>query len=359
MRILSAGTALPGPAIDTGALARRFGMDGIWEQWVDAFIGTRTRHLAIDLESGQPRQSLADLGETAARAALDRAGLSAQDVDVMVLGTATPDQLMPATVNVIADRLRIDDIPTFQLQSGCSGAVQTFDVAAALLRTGRYRTALVIGGDVIAKHYDVTADLGALPPGELVNYVLFGDGAGAAVLSTLDRPEAPALRAVVTRLSGLDRTPGQVLNWYGQADRSTAQVAPAHEDYKAIEEWVPLLAEQAVEDLLDELGWEREEVDYLLPPQLSVTMTRRITERLDFADAVEVSRVADTGNTGNALLFFQLEQLLADMAAPSRAVAVAVESSKWIRAGLALERGTGPGGDERSERDKRDGGELI
>ncbi|MFE9428509.1 3-oxoacyl-ACP synthase III family protein [Kitasatospora sp. NPDC006697] len=338
VRVLSAGTALPGPAIDTGALARRFGMDRLWEQWVDAFIGTRTRHLAIDLESGRPRQSLADLGTAAAEEALARAGLSAQDVDVMVLGTATPDQLMPATVNVIADRLRIDDIPTFQLQSGCSGAVQTFEVASALLRTGRHRTALVLGGDVIAKHYDVTADLAALPPGELVNYVLFGDGAGAAVLSTLERPGAPELRAVATRLSGLDREPGQVLNWYGQADLKAGPAAPANEDYKAIEEWVPVLAEQAVDDLLDELGWEREEIGYLLPPQLSVAMTRRITERLELPGAVEVSRVGDTGNTGNALLFFQLENLLAEMTGPSRAIAVAVESSKWIRAGIALER---------------------
>ncbi|MCX4751629.1 3-oxoacyl-ACP synthase III family protein [Kitasatospora sp. NBC_01287] len=339
VRVLAAGTALPGPPIDTAALAERFGMDRLWQEWVAAFIGTRTRHLAIDLASGQPRQSLADLGEEAAAQALERAGLSAQDVDVLVLGTATPDQLMPATVNVIADRLRIDDIPTFQLQSGCSGAVQTFEVAEALLRTGRYRTALVIGGDVIAKHYDVTADLAALPPGELVNYVLFGDGAGAAVLSTEERPEAPELRAVVTRFSGLDRAPGQVLNWYGQADRNAPErPAPASEDYKAIEEWVPLLAEQAVQDLLDELGWERGEIGYLLPPQLSVTMTRRITEHLDLPRALEVSRVGETGNTGNALLFFQLERLLADMTSPSRALAVAVESSKWIRAGLALER---------------------
>ena len=336
VRVLSAGTALPGPPVDTRALAERFGMDRLWEQWVDAFIGTRTRHLAIDLDSGKPNRSLADLGAEAAASALAGAGLSAQDVDVMVLGTATPDALMPATVNVIADRLRIDDIPTFQLQSGCSGAVQVFEVARALLATGRHRTALVLGGDVIAKHYDVTADLTALPPAELVNYVLFGDGAGAAVLSTEDRPEAPELRAVVTRLSGLDRAPGQVLNWYGQADRDSP-VAPATEDYKAIEEWVPVLAAQAAQELLDELGWEREDVAYLLPPQLSVVMTEKITRRLDFPEAEELSLVGETGNTGNALLFFQLERLLANMATPSRALAVAVESSKWIRAGIALE----------------------
>lgn len=115
IRVLSVGTALPGPPIDTAALAERFGMDRLWQQWVDTFIGTRTRHLAIDLKSGERRRDLADLGELAAVQALARAGISAEEIDVVVLGTATPDTLMPTTVNVIADRLRIDGVPTFQL----------------------------------------------------------------------------------------------------------------------------------------------------------------------------------------------------------------------------------------------------
>lgn len=343
IRVLSAGTALPGPPLDTEALARRFGMDRLWRQWVDTFIGTRTRHLAIDLRTGRRRETLADLAARAASQALEAAGVSPEDVDVLVFGTATPDALMPATVNTVAERLRIDGVPTFQLQSGCSGAVQAFDVATALLASGRHRTALVLGGDVIAKHYDVTADLKAVPPDELVNYLLFGDGAGAAVLTTDDRPDAPAVRAVLTRLSGLDRPPGQILNWYGLADRSEP-ITPASEDYKAIEELVPELAEEIAEELLDDLGWDRDDVSYLLPPQLSVTMTDRITRRLDFPLAKELSCVAETGNTGNALLFFQLQQLLdatGDTAAPWRALAVAIESSKWIKSGLALERSAG------------------
>lgn len=336
VRILAVGTALPGPPIDTAALAACFGMDQAWRQWVDTFIGTKTRHLAVDLTTGQIRHSLADLGEQAARTAIDRARISVEDVDVIVLGTATPDELMPATVNVIADRLRINDIPTFQLQSGCSGAVQTFDVAHALLTTGRYRTALVIGADVIAKHYDVTADLSKVPPAELVNYVLFGDGAGAAVLTTEDVPEAPVVRAVLTRLTGLDREPGQVLRWYGLADKDTGE-RPAREDYKAIEESVPVLAVEIVEELLEDLDWTREDVDYLLPPQLSATMAEKIANRLDFPAAKEISCVVDVGNNGNALVFFQLEELLSTMSAPAKALAVAIESSKWIKAGLALE----------------------
>lgn len=74
VRLLSVGTALPGPPIDTAALASAFGMDQVWRQWVDTFIGTRTRHLAVDLSTGERRESLADLGERAATQALARAG---------------------------------------------------------------------------------------------------------------------------------------------------------------------------------------------------------------------------------------------------------------------------------------------
>src|SRR3954468_9409256 len=99
VHVLSAASALPGPPINNSALAKRFGMDALWEQWIDVFIGTRTRYLAVDIETGDMRCGLADLGEIAARRALDAAGIEPAAIDVVVMATATPDRLMPATVN--------------------------------------------------------------------------------------------------------------------------------------------------------------------------------------------------------------------------------------------------------------------
>ncbi|MGW4892454.1 3-oxoacyl-ACP synthase III family protein [Kitasatospora sp. NPDC004240] len=336
IRILAAGTALPGPPIDNAALGRRFGMDRLWEQWVDAFIGTRTRHLAVDLETGEQRDTLAGLGGTAGRRALEAAGTDPAEIDLVVLGTATPDALMPATVNQIADGLGIDGVATFQLQSGCSGAVQALDVARQLLSTGRHRTALVIGGDVIAKHYDLSVDLHGVPPAQLVNYVLFGDAAGAAVLSADPAAGRTAVRTSFVQLVGKGRPPGQVLEWFGPVDRHSDRVA-SQEDYKAIEESVPVLAEESLHRLLDELGWKGDDLTHLLPPQLSTRMTRRIVERLALTGAEEISVVGETANTGNALVFFQLEQLLPRLSPGDRAAAIAIESSKWIKSGFALE----------------------
>jgi 3-oxoacyl-[acyl-carrier-protein] synthase-3 len=308
-----------------------------WEQWVDVFIGTRSRHLAVDLESGEVRSSLAELAATAGQRALDSAGLRPEDVDVMLLGTATPDQLMPATVNMVAERLGIDGIPTYQLQSGCTGAVGALDLGRQLLRTGEHRTALVLGGDVCAKHFDVDFDLKAMAPTELVNVVLFGDGAGAAVLTAEPVADAAVVHSVLNRLTGLGRPPGQVVDWYGQANRRAG--APAlQEDYKAIEQLVPGMAVEVLKELLDGLDWTDTDVDYLLAPQLSGTMTNRIVKELGLPGAEEISCVAEIANIGNAAPFVQLERLLPEMVPGDRAIGIAIESSKWIKAGFALGR---------------------
>ncbi|MFF4970293.1 3-oxoacyl-ACP synthase III family protein [Streptomyces sp. NPDC001037] len=336
-RLLSVGTALPGPPIDNVTLGKHFRMDTLWQQWIETFIGTRTRHLAVDLGTGEQRDTLASLGTAAARQAMAAAGSAAEDVDLLVLGTATPDALMPATVNVIADALGIDDVVTYQLQSGCSGAVQALDLARRLLSTGRHRTALVIGGDVIAKHYVLDADLRRIPPAELVNFVLFGDGAGAAVLSAGPDAGDTALRTTRFRLVGKGRAPGQILEWFGPAHPPGPDIA-AHEDYKAIEGSVPLLAAEILDDVLGELDWKRDDLDYLLPPQLSVRMTEKITGHLAVTGAQHINCVGETGNNGNALVFFQLHALLDRLVPGDRVVGIAIESSKWIKSGFALEQ---------------------
>ncbi|MFG2170710.1 3-oxoacyl-ACP synthase III family protein [Streptomyces niveus] len=332
--LASVGTALPGDPVDNATLSKVLGIN---EEWIEVFIGTRTRYFARDLGTGVVRWSLADLCAQAAERALAAPGVDPSEIEFIVLGTATPDTLMPATVNHVADQLGLDQIPTFQLQSGCAGAVQALGVAQSMIASGQYRTGLVIGGDVCSKHLDLQRDVSGAAPGDLVNYVLFGDGAGAAVLTDEPRGQGVALRQVLNRFTGLGRAPGQVIEWFGLADRYDDRQALV-EDYKAIEESVPVMAVEILWEMLGELDWEADQLDYLLPPQLSGRMTHRITEELDVPTATDISCVADTGNNGNALPFLQIEKLLERMSGGERALAVAVESSKWIKAGFALEK---------------------
>lgn len=332
--LASIGTALPGDPVDNATLAKVLGIN---EDWIEVFIGTRTRYFARDLGTKVVRWSLADLCAQAAEKALAAPGVDPSEIEFIVLGTATPDTLMPATVNHVADQLGLDQVPTFQLQSGCAGAVQALGVAQSMIASGQYRTGLVIGGDVCSKHLDLQRDVSGAASSDLVNYVLFGDGAGAAVLTDEPRGQRVALRHVLNRFTGLGRKPGQVIEWFGLADRYDDRQAVT-EDYKAIEESVPVMAVEILWEILGELDWEADRLDYLLPPQLSGRMTRRITEELGVPTAAEVSCVADTGNNGNALPFLQIEKLLERMSDGERALAVAVESSKWIKAGFALEK---------------------
>ncbi|GLF95606.1 3-oxoacyl-ACP synthase III family protein [Streptomyces yaizuensis] len=332
--LAAVGTALPGDPVDNTKLAKTLGVN---DEWIDVFIGTRTRHFARDLDSGEVRWSLADLCAQAGERAIAASRVAPEEIEFVVMGTATPDHLMPATVNTVADLLGLDQIPTYQLQSGCAGAVQALELGRTLITGGGYRAGLVIGGDVCSKHLELDRDLSGAPPSDLVNYVLFGDGAGAAVLTAEPRGQRIAVRRVLNRFTGLGREPGQVIDWFGLADRHEDRQA-VREDYKAIEESVPVIAEEILWELLEDLGWSTDDVDFLLPPQLSGHMTRRITQRLNLPGAVEVSCVADTGNNGNALPFLQLDALVGQMTEGQRALAVAVESSKWIKSGFALEK---------------------
>lgn len=335
MHIAGTGSALPGEPVDNAALS---GVFGISEDWIDIFVGTRTRHFGWDPATGKVTHTLADLCAEAAGRALAAAGAGPADLDFLILSTATPDALLPSTATETADLLGLNQLPVHQIQAGCSGAVQALDLARALL-AGGHRTGLVVSGDVSARFLRHGQDAAELATQELVNYVLFGDGAGAAVVTTEPYDDsAVAVRALLHRFAGRGRAPGQIVGWRGLSE--TEQDRPMlFEDYKTIEEQVPALTGEIVWELLDSAGWSARQLDYLLPPQLSGHMTDRIVAGLGLPPGCrEVSCVRDTGNTGNALPLLQLDLLLDRLAPGERALAVSVESSKWIKTGLALER---------------------
>lgn len=329
------GSFLPGEPINNQQLAELFPVN---EEWIEYFIGNKTRHLAMDISNGQGTHSLADICTKAAKTAIENSSFSIADIEFVVMATATPDNLMPTTVNLVADKLGINYVPTYQLQSGCAGAIQALDVAYQFLMGGSYKTGLVIGGDTCNKYFDINGDFSKMSTSELVNYVLFGDGAGAVVLTS--KPDATGLviEYIFNQLTGLNKEPGQVINWFGSAKPSGELPQAIKEDYKAIEKTVPVLAKEILYFLSDEMQWDLNKVDFILPPQLSGNMTQRIIQFMEFPQEKAVNCVAETGNNGNALPFLQLQRLEKLMERGQRAFGVAVESSKWIKSGLALSK---------------------
>lgn len=333
--IVGTGIALPGAPIASASIARAFGLNA---EWAEHFTGNRSRYLSVDMTTRVQFETLEGLGAKAALGALEQAQLDPRDLDFIVLATATPDELMPSTANRIAVRLGISHIPVYQVQSGCAGAVQALELGRLLLSDSRHSYGLVIGGDVCARHFEIGDDMTSRPPAEVVNYLLFGDGAGAVVISSDDVDFGVRVVDIVHETTVAGETAGQVIRWYGQADIADENRAPAlREDYKMIETLVPELATQVLADLLARQGWTQGDLSYLLPPQLAGAITERIAKRLSTGDAKIVNCVADTGNCGNALPFLQLHEVFGDVGPGQRVACVCIESSMWITGGIALE----------------------
>ncbi|HSV68394.1 MAG TPA: 3-oxoacyl-ACP synthase III family protein [Mycobacteriales bacterium] len=339
---------LPGEPVTNRDMAARFGLH---EQWLDRMTGNRSRYFCTeDSPAGVPR-STADLATAAGAQAIEAASVDPASLDFLVLTTASPDHLMPATVNLVADRLGLNDLPTFQLMSGCAGALQGLYTARALL-AGGMRRGLVIGADTCLKLWPSARDIKTMKPAEIINFALFGDGAGAAVVDA-DTHGGPGLvvEHLFLRTIGKGRKPAQIIRWYGAGgapqvpgpngpNGPTSREPMGEEDYKAIERHVPETASAILAELTAVTGWPVAEVEHILTPQLNGVMTEKIREHLGVRPDQAVSCVAETGNNGNALPFIQLHRALrridAGIGAGGRVLVATVESSKWIISGMAL-----------------------
>jgi len=334
IRLVAAGTALPGSPVATAALARHWGLDEQESRVVDT-LGIRARHLCRDLEGGPPHTTLADLATTAAQRAMTAASASHVDIGAIVMSTATPDRLMPATVNIVADRLGIDQVPSYQLQAGATGALQAVDVAVRLLATGRAHTVLVIAGDVSTKQLDVAPDPGTEP--WRLDAASCGDGAAAAVLTSREHPDSYVLHRVIVRRRNASRPPGHTADWLGAAARDSGRRVVTY-DRELIATLVPEVAGEVLADLLRDLGWQADGLTRLLPPQLPGGLTGATAEHFGIGAERCVSRIEEVGHAANPLPLFQLAHAHADTVPGDRVAGVAVDPSDWSAAGFALQR---------------------
>jgi 3-oxoacyl-[acyl-carrier-protein] synthase-3 len=344
LRIIGLSEVLPGAPVTNRDMAERFGLH---EKWLDRMTGNRSRYFCEpDSADGTPKNT-GDLATLAGERALAAAGVDLASIDFLILTTGSPDNLMPATVNVVAERLGLNDLPTFQLTSGCAGALQGLYTARALLAGGLKR-GLVIGADSVVKLWPRDRETKQISPAELANFALFGDGAGAAVVDASTDGPGLVVDHVVLRMVGKDRKPAQLVRWYG-ADGAPMITGPngkeirepmGEEDYKAIEQNVPGMASTVLQELVGLTGWPVAEVEHILTPQLNGVMADKIRDFMGVRPEQAVSCVADTGNNGNALPFIQLYRALQRIqeggGQQDRVLVTTIESSKWILSGMAL-----------------------
>ncbi len=344
MRLLPPAEFLPGEPVTNAEMESRFGLH---EKWLSMMTGNRTRHFCSAEPAAGQASSTRELATQAGRRALAAAGAEPADIEFVILTTASPDHLMPATVNLVVDDLGIDGVTTMQITSGCAGAIQGLFAAHALLASG-LRRGLVIGADSCLKVFPSADRIKSMRPAELINFALFGDGAGAVVVDDDHTGPGYLVEHIFTRCIGAGRQPAQLIRYYGSEGCPTVDgphgPTPAEpwgqEDYKAIEQHVPELAATILDELSRATGTRLTDVEHVLVPQLNGAVTERIRQRLGVAPERAVSCVAETGNNGNALPFIQLSRTanrIGDGIGVGGRIFVAnVESSKWLVGGLAL-----------------------
>lgn len=166
--IAGIGAYIPNKRLTNDDLARQMDTS---DEWIASRTGIRERRIAAKDEQ------TSDMGVKAAQAALDDAGLTAGDVDLLIVGTMTPDMPFPSTACLIQNKLGCRTIPSFDLAAACTGFLYLIEVATQMLRSGNYRHALIIGAEKLSSILDWE---------DRSTCVLFGDGAGACVLSRTD-----------------------------------------------------------------------------------------------------------------------------------------------------------------------------
>ena len=289
-RITGTGSALPTRRVTNADMAAELAQRGLEtsDEWIVERTGIRARHFAA------PDQTSSDLGAEAARHAIEAAGRQAEDVDLIIVATSTPDMVFPSTATIVQRKLGIQGCPAFDVQAVCSGFIYALSVADAMIRTGAANCALVIGAEVFSRILNFE---------DRTTCVLFGDGAGAVLL---EASSEPGILATKLHADGRHReileVPGTVSG--GQVIGSPLLTMDGQAVFKLA---VTVLGEVANE-VLEAAGRSAASVDWLIPHQANVRIMQGTARKLKLPMEKVVVTVQEHGNTSAASIPLALDQ---------------------------------------------------
>ena len=281
IRILSAGSALPARRVSNDELAKTVDTT---DEWIRQRTGIAARHIAGEGEETSV------LAAAAARQALDRAGMTAADIDLVILATTTPDHIFPATAVKVQHMLGIKGA-AMDVQAVCAGFVYGVSVARGLMLTGQGRRALVIGAETLTRLVD-WEDRGTC--------VLFGDGAGAAVVA-LDDSDGPE-----GILDCRIKSDGQYYDLLMVPERT--MIMNGREVFRHA---VGFMGESIVQSLAAG-GCTAESLDWLVPHQANARIISALGDKLDLPSEKIVLTVDHHGNTSAASIPLALAEATGD-----------------------------------------------
>ncbi len=288
-RILGTGSYLPELRLSNAELAAQLARDGIEtsDEWIVERTGIRARHFAA------PDQASSDLALPAARAALEAAGVAAEEIDLIIVATSTPDMVFPSTACLLQHKLGIAGCAAFDVQAVCSGFVYGLTVADAMIKSGAASKALVVGAETFSRILDFK---------DRTTCVLFGDGAGAVVLGASDTPGILASQLHADgRHADILCTPGTV---------SGGQVL-GHPllkmDGQAVFKLAVGVLEKVARAVLEKAGRTDADIDWLIPHQANIRIMQGTAKKLKLPFEKLVVTVDQHGNTSAASIPLALD----------------------------------------------------
>jgi len=291
--IAGCGAYLPARVVSNGELAGRVDTT---DEWIVERTGIRERHVAAEGEL------TSDLAVAAARAALADAGIEAAGVDLIVLATTTPDRTFPATAAQVQARLGITGGFAFDIQAVCSGFVYALAVADNFIRLGQARTALVIGAETFTRLLDWT---------DRATCVLFGDGAGAVVLTRGEGGGTVADRGILTTHLHSDGSNAGILCTDG-GPSSTGTVGQVRMQGREVFKHAVTRMAEVVEEALAAAGLPASAIDWLVPHQANRRIIDATAKKLGLPSDRVVLTVDQHANTSAASIPLALALAKAD-----------------------------------------------
>jgi 3-oxoacyl-[acyl-carrier-protein] synthase-3 len=291
--VLGCGSYLPKRVLTNKELAETVDTS---DEWIVQRTGIEERHIAASDEF------TSDLGLAAARAAIADAGIDAQSIDLIVLATATPDHTFPATAITVQAGLGITHGAAFDLQAVCSGFVFGLSTADALLKTGAYKRALVIGAETFSRILDWN---------DRTTCVLFGDGAGAVVLEAQTQPGAKTDRGILTcKLRSDGRYKSKL--YVDGGPSSTGTVGHVRMEGREVFRHAVGMVADVIEDAFQETGYGASDIQWFVPHQANKRIIDGSAHKLGIAPEKVVITVNRHGNTSAASIPLALSVARAD-----------------------------------------------
>jgi 3-oxoacyl-[acyl-carrier-protein] synthase-3 len=292
-RIAGTGSYLPEKVLTNEDLTR---FVDTTDEWIVARTGIRERHIAAEGET------TSDLAYQAALRAIEAAGISAADIDLIVLGTTTPDLIFPSTACLLQHKLGVAGCPAFDVNAACSGFVYALTIADKFIRAGAAKTALVVGAETLTRMLDWN-DRGTC--------VLFGDGAGAVVL------QADTETGILSTHMHADGGKKELLwNPVGvsagfKPEEKNAGVRVLMTGNEVFKHAVKAL-DSVVEEALSANDLDHHQLDWLVPHQANLRIIEATAKRLEMPMERVVVTVDKHGNTSSGSVPLALDQAVRD-----------------------------------------------